>query len=748
MRLSKYVAAAVLLSAAIVSGQQQKPADAVPDSGAVIRTETRVVLVDTVVTDKKGNYVRNLTAKDFKVWEDNKEQLIKTFTFQSDPAAPTSSQRRYIVLFFDNSTMDFGAQAQARQAAAKFIESNAGPNRMMSIVNFGGALQIAQNFTDNTDRLKRVVSGEKMAAVTPNGDPAMGQLSKAAADFGARDMLLALRSLAKNLNTVPGRKTLILFTGGFPLTAERISETTATIDMCNRSNVAIYPIDVRGLVSGAPLADVMEPSSKRPRLWLGFLASPGSFSPGMSFFQRGGSVGTGGGGAGAGAGSRGTGTTGAAPSPGAGRGASPTAGPAPAPTTGRGGGVAPNPGMNGRLNNMNTLPPSQSRNIMIPKMPEGPVDNQNVMHMLADGTGGFVIKNTNDLLAGLEKIGKEMDEYYVLGYTPPESTEGSCHALKVKVDQGGTSVRSRSGYCNAKPRDLLAGNPVEKTLENRAAGTQAGTVAASMQLPYFYTAGNVARVNVAMEIPADAIKFEKQKGKFHGEMDVLGIAYNADGSAAARFSDTVKEDFEDKKQVEAFQKAPFHYENEFDVAAGKYNLKVVFSAGGASFGKLEAPLSIEPWDSAQFGLSGLALSKQIRQQTDMASTLDASLLEDRVPLITQGVQVIPAGSTTFSKGGPALFYAEVYVPQLLTASADSKPVVGIQIRILDRKTKEQKFTTGLMRLDMPDKGNNPTIPIAERMPLDNVGPGQYIVELQAVDSTNKLLTRTADFDLQ
>src|ERR1700733_6166887 len=135
MRLSKYLACATLLSAAMVPAQQKAP-DAVPDSGAVIRTETRVVLVDTVVTDKKGNYVRNLTAKDFKVWEDNKEQPIKTFTFQSDPASP-NSQRRYIVLFFDNSTMDFGAQAQARQAAAKFIDANAGPNRMMAIVNFG-----------------------------------------------------------------------------------------------------------------------------------------------------------------------------------------------------------------------------------------------------------------------------------------------------------------------------------------------------------------------------------------------------------------------------------------------------------------------------------------------------------------------------------------------------------------------------------------------------------------------------------
>ena len=40
------------------------------------------MLVDTVVTDKKGNYVRDLTVKDFKVWEDNKEQPIKNFSFR------------------------------------------------------------------------------------------------------------------------------------------------------------------------------------------------------------------------------------------------------------------------------------------------------------------------------------------------------------------------------------------------------------------------------------------------------------------------------------------------------------------------------------------------------------------------------------------------------------------------------------------------------------------------------------------
>src|ERR1700730_6532549 len=53
---------------------------------AVIKKESKLVLVDAVVTDKKGEYVRNLTQKDFKVYEDNKEQQVATFSTGSDVA--------------------------------------------------------------------------------------------------------------------------------------------------------------------------------------------------------------------------------------------------------------------------------------------------------------------------------------------------------------------------------------------------------------------------------------------------------------------------------------------------------------------------------------------------------------------------------------------------------------------------------------------------------------------------------------
>src|SRR5215469_4190503 len=71
----------------------------------VIKKESRLVLVDAVVTDKKGNYVHDLTQNDFKVFEDNKEQTVTSFSTGANAAGRQNSQKHYMILFFDNSSM-------------------------------------------------------------------------------------------------------------------------------------------------------------------------------------------------------------------------------------------------------------------------------------------------------------------------------------------------------------------------------------------------------------------------------------------------------------------------------------------------------------------------------------------------------------------------------------------------------------------------------------------------------------------
>src|SRR5467141_1442976 len=791
-----WLAVGVMILFPASSWGQGRPAPPPPQTAAtpeqqpvvVIKKESKLVLVDSVVTDKKGNYVRELTQNDFKVFEDNKEQPVSTFSTGADAATQANGQRRYLILFFDNSTMAAPDQIQARSAATKFIAANAGPDRLMAVVDFGGSLRIVQNFTANADLLRAAVAGVKGSAVDPNapppdapvtvasaGFPSLGSsLGNAATDFGARSMLLAVRSLAKNLRSIPGRKMVVLFSGGFPLTQENQSELTATIDACNKSNVAVYALDARGLVAKAPggsasrrtsaghsrAASSRIPSRKnsaRPHLLLAAfpaMAMPDPQRPGggggggAGGGGRGGGGGTGGGGTGGGGrGGTGGGGTGGGGTGGGGKGGTGgtggTGGGTGGGTRGGTGGGTRGGGYNPTSNNFNNSPYNQPRTI-VPPFPPSASTNQQILAALAEGTGGFTIFNTNDLLGGLERIGREQNEFYILGYVPSDTPEGSCHTLKVKLNRGGLNARSRSGYCNTRSANVLEGKPLEKQLESHATGSQPGSIHGALQAPYFYTAPETARVNLAMEIPADTFQFNKEKGKYHANLNVLGIAYRPDGTIGARFSDTVNMDLE-KDEWKEFTKLPYHYENQFDATTGNYKLTVVLSAGGDAFGKFESPLAIDPYDGKHFSLSGVALTNSAQRMNDIPTGLDSVLLEDRTPLVVKGTQIVPSGSNRFKHTDNVILYTEIYEPLLTSATP---PMVGMAYRIFERSTNKQVFFTEVLRADDYIQKGNSVIPIGLKVKVDDLKPGSYRLVMQAVDSAkNHAPDRSVDFDV-
>ena len=742
----------------------------------VIRTESRIVLVDAVVTDKKGHYVTDLRKEDFKVYEDNKEQSISSFSFGSDPAVQNAANgRHYLILFFDTSSMAMGDQMQARNAATKFIESNTNPDALMAVVNFGGSLQIRQNFTANPELLKTAVAsvntphidttGQQQTMVATIGMPT--SISNAEQDFGARSMLLSIRSLAKNLRAVPGRKMLILFTAGFPLSVERQSELTATIDACNKANVAVYPLDVRGLVALTPggMARLnAHPQAKspsvvasstthetartlRPRLIsasysgaaFGEPQHPGGGGGGAGGGGGGGGGGRGGapggggtgGGTGGGGGKGGTGGTGGTGGAGGGKGGTGggAGGGKGGGTTGGGGGVARPPST--MYPNYYNNPLNQPQ-VLLPKIPPSTSENQQVMQMLADGTGGFTIYNTNDFLGGLQKIAQEMNQFYVLGYVPAESKEGSCHALRVKMNKGGMEVRSRSGYCNVRPVNPLEGKPLEKTMEAQASGTATGSIQAAMQAPYFYSGPNIARVNLSMEIPGDAVVFNKDKGKYHANVNVLGVAYKPDGSVGARFSDTLTLEME-KDEWKEFAKHPYKYQNQFDAAAGNYKLAVVLSSGGEGFAKMEAPLQIDAYTGEKITLGGVALSTNVQRVDEIPTDVDATLLEDRKPLIVKGMQINPSAAYQFKKTDNITLYSELYEP-LLKTDPTTKLMAGY--RIFDKTSNKEMFFTGAVPMDSFVEKGNSVVPFALKVETKDLPPGNYRLVLLAIDGKN------------
>ncbi len=775
VRVAGWITAAVLFGGVLqlqAQGQAGSPAPRQEAAAAsqqpvvVIRSESKLVLVDTVVTDKKGNYLHDLTQNDFKIYEDNKEQKVSTFSTGAETATQANGQRRYLILFFDNSTMGAPEQIQARGAATKFIEANAAPDRMMAIVDFGGSLRIVQNFTANAELLRRAVSGIKGSTVDPNAPAAdvtvasigLTSLGNAEADFGARSILLALRSLAKNLRTVPGRKMVVLFSGGFPLTVESQSELTATIDACNKSNVAVYALDARGLTAPVPGGSATNlRGSGKTQAVASRSTHSGRASPTAHLLlagfpvvlmgdpQRpGGGGGQGGGGGHGGGGGTGGGGTGGGGTGGGGKGGGGGTGGGGGKGGGGGTGGGGTRGGGGPVNsNFNNSTFGQPRTI-VPAFPASASTNQQILAALAEGTGGFTIFNTNDLLGGLEKIGREQNEFYILGYVPGDSPEGSCHTLKVKMNRGGTNVRARSGYCNVKTTNVLEGKPLEKQLESRATGAQAGSIRGTMQTPYFYTSPDTARVNLAMEIPQDAFQFNKEKGKYHANLNVLGIAYRPDGSVGAKFSDTVNLDLE-KDEWKEFTKNPFQYQNQFDAGAGNYKLTVVLSGGGDAFGKFETPLSVDSYDGKHLNLSGLAMTNSVQAVNAIPAGLDSMLLEDNRPLVVKGMQIVPSGSNRFKHTDNVVVYAEIYEPLL---SAPNPPVVGMGYRIFERASNKEIFSTGgQSAADFIHQGS-PVVPIGMKVLVKDLKPGAYRLLVQAADSAkNSAPNRTVDFDI-
>jgi VWFA-related protein len=643
----------------------------------VIRTETREVLVDAIVTNKKGEYVRDLTAKDFRLWEDNKEQAIQSASLER---GPVTSQPHYLVLFFAG--MESAHEVAAREAILRFIDANAEPDRRMAVVYYNGALRIAQNFTDDAARLKEAVRGMPASSLAPSatdggptestfermsGRAANRHVVTAAMEATTRDTVRSLAALAANLGILPSRKMIVLLNGGLPSSSVQKGELTAAIDACNKSDVAVYPVDVRPLSPQAGTATDIRSASE------GVAEVPGIKVRGLE-------------------GPQGQGDDSSA--------------------------SAPDAGANG----------------------------QQILFSLAAGTGGSVVPNASQLQKGLQKIGEEQDAYYTLSYSPSDSKEGSCHALRVKVYRGGTTVRARSNYCASKPQDLLAGTSTAEDLERRAAGLQAGSTAASMQLSYFYLSSpstnspGVARVNLAMEIPADGLKFENHKGKLHAEIDLLGVASTADGGVGARFSDALKLDFDNQAEFESAKGKALHYEKEFKIVPGRYSFTLAFGSGGESFGKLEAPLDVEPRMPGELAMSSLALSKETHPAAELGLGGATSLTEDRTPLIAGDVQVVPSGSNQFVKSEPGYFYLELYTPD--------PAAVRLRVRVLDRKTGEAKSDSGPMKIEIPKQSHGDAIQAGSRLPIDKLAAGSYELEVTATDGPGKTLQRTAGFEVR
>jgi VWFA-related protein len=275
----------------------------------VFRSATSLVSVDVIVRDSSGNVVRGLTAADFTITEDGRPQPIQAFTFQQITDAPppgpetpdlltdlearvredlerapgvareanavaaatpasTFAGRRLLVLLFDVSSMEPEDVQRAVESADQYVDRQMTPADLVAVVTVGSTIEVLTDFTSARGDVRAALSTlaategtstPPPAASTVETDEAAATTAAGTSDdtgfdtFNNDVRLRALKMLADTLSPIEQKKAVLYFSGGMTRDGDDNQvELRAAINAAVRGNVAIYPIDSRGLQALAP----------------------------------------------------------------------------------------------------------------------------------------------------------------------------------------------------------------------------------------------------------------------------------------------------------------------------------------------------------------------------------------------------------------------------------------------------------------------------------------------------------------
>ena len=235
------------------------PAAPAQQEAPLIRSNSRLVLLDVVVTDKNGHSIRGLTKDDFNVLENGVAQKIASFeavTSNASGGSPKRSVTRNVILL-DELNVAFEDLAYARDRIAMFLDRNPIEEQPTSLMVVGPkGLAVVADFTKDRQALKDKL--QHLPAYDPN--PKRGGIDMKWAPEHAQASMRALMQVAEAEVGSPYRMNVIWVTSGFP-GVEFTSGSNDTVDnglhkvtnVLMRARMRLYTIDPTGVM---PLGEV------------------------------------------------------------------------------------------------------------------------------------------------------------------------------------------------------------------------------------------------------------------------------------------------------------------------------------------------------------------------------------------------------------------------------------------------------------------------------------------------------------
>jgi len=312
--------AAVSQDAAPVQADQTPAAPAQHTQGAVVpapggnpgayhlETRTRLVLIPALVTDKDGNHIPGLTASEFTVKDNSKIRAVKVVEeitappteliereklppgTYSNAAVKSKAPLRVVIILFDMLNSHFKDQVPARIKVEEYLRTQTEPGTMVALLGLGrGGVRMYHDLTSDTkglaDELQAAMeTGRHSISTNLQGEMSDTEAEEAFVGHGTfgqtsssgrsskkvivLDTMDAFKDIAGAYSSIPGRKSLIWVTSGFPFSLDDskpdkngmagmdedslvdiIDDYRKTWEVLNDANMALYPVSMHGLLN-------------------------------------------------------------------------------------------------------------------------------------------------------------------------------------------------------------------------------------------------------------------------------------------------------------------------------------------------------------------------------------------------------------------------------------------------------------------------------------------------------------------
>ena len=190
-----------------------------------------------------------------------------------------------LTLVFDTSSMQPEDVQKAVDGAVKWVDEQMTPADLVAVASIGSSLQVLTDFTSSKERVRQVlvrvsrrdgrdgVCGRDASTASTDEANQAATSDATTVDQSAQELdtfnndvrLRALKTLAEALAPIQQKKAIIYFSSGLQRSGtDNQVELRAAVNAAVRANVAIYPVDARGLQAVVPGGSAAAGQPRRP----------------------------------------------------------------------------------------------------------------------------------------------------------------------------------------------------------------------------------------------------------------------------------------------------------------------------------------------------------------------------------------------------------------------------------------------------------------------------------------------------